>query len=146
LEYHFINNIFTDVVGPTNAGAVNTTAPKNVAVYVGSQNDLLGTSTITQIQQESGVIVRDFCNMGRPLIVKIAKPTYKGTSIDTTGAVVSGSTDLNGWLDTQSGATTPYRGFYMGIQSAFQATGQATTLMPLYSCRVKVNLVFRGVR
>ena len=41
LEYHLINFNFSDVVGPTNAGAVNSGAPKNVAVYIGSQNDTL---------------------------------------------------------------------------------------------------------
>lgn len=146
LEYHFINNIFTEVNGPNTGPGPAVGGCKNVAVYLGSQNDVLGVAAITQLQQESGVVVRTFANGGKPMIVKIAKPTYKGTAIDTTGATISSATDLDGWLDTQTAAAIPYRGFYLGIQSAFQASGSSATLMTLYSVRVKVSMIFRGVR
>ena len=146
LEYHLINFNFTDVNAPANANAVQNNAAKNTAVYIGSQNDTLGIASITQCQQESGVTVRDYVNMGKPLIVKIAKPTYKSSAVNNAGTQIIDAQDQSGWLDTQVAASVPYRGFYMGIQSAFQATGQAVVVMPLYTLRCKVSMIFRGVR
>jgi len=145
LEFHLINFQFTDIVGQASGGPVLGTTPKNTAIYVGSQNDTLGFSTLAQCQQESGVVVRDYCNGGKPFIIKVGKPTYKSPGIDSSGAIVADAVDSAGWLDTAYNSIA-YRGFFCGIENAYNVTGQPNTVVPLFSVRCKVNFVFRGVR
>jgi len=149
LEYVLINSMYTDIVTPSNGTPPNTVFPtscKNCAVYIGSQNDILGVSAITQVQQESGVVVRDFVNMGKPLIVKVKRPTFKLDANDGPGNPQTGSADGSGWLDTNAASAVAWRGFYIAIQSAFLACGSQSTAQPMYSVRCKVSMSFRGVR
>jgi len=152
LEYHLLNAYVTELSEPINSGLTvgnpTTSAFRNVPVYLGAQNDTLGTATIQQIQQEEGVVVRDLINQGKPLMLKIAKPTYRSSAVDTTGTGIITAVDLNTWLDTQTAAGIAYRGFYMGIQNSFSASTAAlvATAQPMYSVRCKVMMEFRGVR
>jgi len=155
LEYHLINVFCTEINLPANAalqvGNPSTNSYRNVAVYIGAQNDTLGTASIQQIQQEEGVVVRDLINQGKPLMLKIAKPTYRSSAVDTSGTDINTAVDLNTWLDTQTAAGVAYRGFYMGIQNAYSASTVVSTItqgvaQPMFSVRVKVMMEFRGVR
>jgi len=146
LEYHIINVIATDLAAyqPTSIQAFTT--PKNSAVYLGKQNDLLSPGTIAQCQQESGVVLRTFYNDGKPFIIKIKKPTNHGTVVDANNNVVV-ATNTTDWLDTQTAGIVGYRGMFFGLDDAHSVINSPTgTVVPVFSVRIKLTLAFRGVR
>jgi hypothetical protein len=154
LEYHLINTYVTEISEPNNSATFvqNLTLGggyRNTAVYIGAQNDTLGTTTIGQLQQEEGVVVRDLVNNGKPMILKIVKPTFNSASVSTTGSSLGTAIEMNGWLDTQSAGSVAYRGFFLGIQNAYSvstAISTPATAQPMYTVRCRITLEFRGVR
>lgn len=146
LEYHFINQVYTEV-NVTQAGGVTpaTTTARNVPVYILAQNDPLNTTTIQQMQQEQNVIIRTFTNDGKPFILKVKKPTYYSCSTDGT-LIISNAEEKNGWLDTSTAAAVQYRGMALGIENAYGLLGGPVTAFPAMSGRVKMTIQFKGVR
>lgn len=146
LEYHFINQVFTEV-NITQASGVTPSVPtaRNVPVYILAQNDSLGTTTIQQMQQESNVIVRTFTNDGKPFILKVKKPTFFTPGFDGT-SIINNAEEKNGWLDTQTAAAVQYRGMALGIENAYSLLGAPSTAFPAMNGRVKMTVQFKGVR
>lgn len=145
LEYHIINAIATDLAGYQPTSIQSFTAPKNSAVYLGKQNDLLTPSTIAQCQQESGVVLRTFYNEGKPFIIKIKKPTNHGTVVNANNSVVV-ATNSTDWLDTQTATIIGYRGMFFALDDAFSVTNAANTVVPVFTVRIKLTVAFKGVR
>jgi len=145
MEFHFINCMFTDVVGQSN-GINGTNSIRNFPVYIGAQQDTLGTTTIAQIQQEENCTVRDYVNQGKPFIVKVRKPTFVMPATDGLGVSIPQSVETNGeWIDTNS-PDIPYRGVFLGCQDAWNALGQPTIANRAFTIRIKLTLEFKGVR
>lgn len=146
LEYHLINQVYTEV-NITQSSGVTPSVPtaRNVPVYILAQNDSLGTTTIQQMQQESNVIIRTFTNDGKPFILKVKKPTFFTPGFDGT-SIINNAEEKNGWLDTQTAASVQYRGMALGIENAYSLLGAPSSAFPAMSGRVKLTVQFRGVR
>jgi len=144
MEFHFLNCMYTEVNGP-QPGVNGSNLIRNFPVYIGTQTDVLGFNTINQMQQEDGVTVRDYVNNGKPLIIKVSKPSINTPAQDGAGAAVIAAQRTGEWLDTSFPAVA-YRGVYLGLQDAWNSLGQPATANRAYTIRVRMSLEFRGVR
>lgn len=145
LEYHLINCVATDVNITQGGGVTLNTSQRNLPVYFGAQNDLLNPASKLQCQQEEGVVLRDYMNGGKPFICKIKNPTYFVPVISNlTTLATSPAQESNGWLSTDDDLVQ-YRGFFLCLENAASLFGGAS-LQQVFNMRVKVSMIFRGVR
>lgn len=144
MEYHFLNCMYTNVIVDSN-GVNGANTIRNFPVYVGTQRDVLQSKTITQMQQEDGVTVRDYVNNGKPLIIKVKKPTIYMPALDPTTTIPFSVEKWGEWIDTENPSIC-YRGVYLGMQDAWNSLGQPSTANRAYTVRIKLTLEFRGVR
>ena len=144
MEYHFLNCMYTSVDVVSN-GTNGSNTIRNFPVYIGTQRDVLQSKTIAQMQQEDGVTVRDYVNNGKPLIIKVKKPTIYMPALDPTTTVPFSVETHGQWIDTENAACC-YRGVYLGMQDAFNSLGAPTVANRAYTVRIKLTLEFRGVR
>lgn len=144
MEFHFLNCMYTEVNAPS--GALNgSNTIRNFPVYIGTQTDTLGVVSINQMQQEEGVTVRDYVNNGKPLIIKVMKPSANLLVGDDANLPAIAAEKTGQWLDTAA-SDIPHRGVYIGLQDTWAALGQPTVANRVYTVRVKMSLEFRGVR
>lgn len=144
MEYHFLNCMYTSVDVISN-GTNGSNTIRNFPVYVGSQKDVLQSKTISQMQQEEGVTVRDYVNNGKPLVIKVKHPTIYMPALDPTTTVPFAVEKSGAWIDTESPSIC-YRGVYLGLQDAFNSLGQPTVANRAYTVRIKLTVEFKGVR